>query len=123
MNVVKKESDIGQWSLTIKKCSRLIGPTIDVLIKQSAVDHDHIIYTVEIKKSRIFNDGLIIAALKVPNIGADARIAMSVFRTEDFGLRTYRLGLHPTMALGERAYIMTIDGLFWNGQITHVRKT
>lgn len=132
MNFIKKESkgyNAGQWVLYSESGNRIcqLGPTIEVKIRRIAATGggDHINYIVEVTKSLIHHDEVIsknsLAALKVPNIGADARIAMSVFRKEDFGLRSYRIGLQPFDALGEQGHVMTIDGLLWDGRIIHVK--
>lgn len=86
-------------------------------------------YTVEIVKSAIHDHDPVsrnnIAILRVHvgtdgDIGNDARIAMNVFRQYAFG-NCHRLGLQEYVVRDYHGYVLTINGLLWDGTILHVR--
>jgi hypothetical protein len=103
-----------------------LGWEIEIVLRSAAeVDGgDYLKYLVEIKKSLIHDNEPLsrdsLATLLVPMIGADAQIAKTVFTEDAFG-STHRLGLQKYEVGLNQGYIMTINGLLWDGQIRHVR--
>ena len=68
-----------------------------------------------------------VAVLRIPITGTkpskpgnDARIAMWCFSVDAFG-QTHKLGLKEFCVGNERGFMLTINGLLWDGQITDVK--
>ena len=131
MNVIKKETtgyNAGQWVLYRPNGTAIcpLGFEIEVFLRRvvKTQSGDEITYVVEIKSSLIHHGESDIknalAALKVPAFGPDARICMSVFKGDAFG-ETHRLGLQKYVVAGNHGYVMTINGLLWDGKILHVK--
>lgn len=84
-----------------------LGGRIEVCIRR--FDRDCI---VDVTKSLLHSEGLKLAVLELSP--KDLEIASRVFRREDFGIRSYRLGIARDK--------MTIDGLLFDNHLKHVRQ-
>lgn len=56
----------------------------------------------------------------IKQVGNDARIAMCCFKGDAFG-QTHRIALQEFCVDSNRGFVLTINGLLWDGQIIHVK--
>lgn len=139
MNYIQKHTqgfNAGQFVLHQEDGTAICQLGCEIVIRLRTLQHVHdwrhlefMSYTVEIVKSAIHDHEPVsrnsIATLRVPvgtdgDIGNDARIAMNVFRGHAFG-DCHRLGLQEYAVREDHGYVLTINGLLWDGTILHVR--
>ncbi len=130
MNLICKHKN-GNYSLSSPTGAHIcsLGNEITVFVRRIMCqtytrEINYIKYVVEIIESLIhtasdpFSKNNM-AILCVPITGADCRIAMNVFKGDGLGT-IHRMGLQEFR--GEQSdYVMTIDGLLWDGKIIHVK--
>lgn len=139
MNYIQKHTqgfNAGQFVLHRKDGTAIcqLGCEIVIRLRTFKPVHDrhsfrHMDYVVEIVESAIHDHEPVscnsMAILQVPigtdgDIGNDARIAINVFRGDAFG-DCHKLGLQEYVVRDERGYVLTINGLLWDGTILHVK--
>lgn len=139
MNYIQKHTEgfnAGQFVLHREDGTAVCQLGCEIVIRLRTIQPIHnkqrlefISYTVEIVESAIHNHEPVsrnsIATLRVPvgtdgDIGNDARIAMNVFRNGAFG-GCHRIGLQEYVVRDDHGYVLTINGLLWDGTILHVR--
>lgn len=139
MNYIQKHTqgfNAGQFVLHREDGTAICQLGCEIVIRLRTIQpvHDRrnmqfMSYTVEIIESAIHDHEPVsrnsIATLRVPvdldgDIGNDARIVMNVFRGNAFGAR-HRLGLQEYVVRDDHGYVLTINGLLWDGGILHVK--
>jgi len=95
-----------------------LGDSVELFVRRCILQRttriiEHIKYVVEVvgEPCRDF----MLAELRVPVGGADTRIAMSLLKADGMG-STHQFGL---MKVAASEWVMTIDGLLWDGKIIH----
>ena len=139
MNYIQKHTEgfnAGQFVLHREDGTAICQLGCEIVIRLRTLQpvHDRrnmqfMAYTVEIVESAIHDHERVsrnsIATFRVPvdldgDIGNDARIVMNVFRGRAFG-DCHKLGLQEYVIRDDRGYVLTINGLLWDGRILHVR--